>query len=43
MKRLVGNPGEQKFVDKIRGKLKKKQYPESVAKLIETELLSIET
>ena len=43
MKRLVGNPGEQKFVDKIRNKLKKKNYPENVAKLIEAELLAIET
>ena len=41
MKRLVGNPGEQKFVDKIRQKLKERSYPESVAKLIEAELVSI--
>lgn len=41
MKRLVGNPGEQKFVDGIRQKLKERTYPESVAKLIEAELISI--
>jgi hypothetical protein len=35
MKRLVGNPGEQKFVDKIRLKLKQRSYPEQVRKLIE--------
>ena len=27
MKRIIGNPGEQKFVDKIRLKLKEKVYP----------------
>ena len=27
MKKLVGNPGEQEFVDKIRQKLKKRSYP----------------
>lgn len=27
MKRIIGNPGEQKFVDKIRLKLKEKLFP----------------
>lgn len=27
MKRIIGNPGEQKFVDKIRLKLKEKHFP----------------
>lgn len=36
MKRIVGNPGEQKYVDKIRQKLKERNYPEVVRKLIES-------
>ena len=43
MKRIIGNPGEQKFVDKIRLKLKEKLFPEQVRKLIEAELSAIET
>lgn len=43
MKRLVGNAGEEAFVAKIRNKLKKNNYPENIAKLIEAELLAIET
>jgi ATP-dependent Lon protease len=43
MKRIIGNPGEQKFVDKIRLKLKERVYPEQVRKLIEAELSAIET
>jgi len=27
MKRIIGNPGEQKFVDKIKLKLKERVYP----------------
>lgn len=34
MKRIIGNPGEQKYVDKIRLKLKEKVFPEQVRKLI---------
>ena len=36
MKRIVGNPGEQKYVDKIRLKLKVREYPEAVRKLVES-------
>lgn len=36
MKRIVGNPGEQKYVDKIRQKLKERNYPDYVRKLIES-------
>lgn len=34
MKRIVGNPGEQKYIDKIRQKLRERTYPEAVRKLV---------
>jgi hypothetical protein len=34
MKRIVGNPGEQKYIDKIRQKLRERNYPEAVRKLV---------
>ena len=43
MKRMVGNPGEQKYVDKIKLKLKERKYPEHIKKLIEAELSNLET
>lgn len=43
MKRIVGNTGEQKYIDKVRLKLKERQYPEHVRKLIESELINLES
>ena len=43
MKKMVGNPGEQKYIDKIKLKLKERTYPAHIKKLIEAELSNIET